>query len=90
VPTEPAVSRPTVVIAGATGFVGRALAYALAPDHHVEGLSRGARAPDADVAEWRACDLFSLLDAERALAGADLVVNLVHSMMPCAWLTRGE
>ena len=87
---EPAVSRPTVVLAGATGFVGRALARAIAPDHRVVGLSRGARAPDADVAEWRACDLFSLLDAERALAGADLAVYLVHSMMPSARLTQGS
>jgi uncharacterized protein YbjT (DUF2867 family) len=78
-----------VVIAGATGFVGRALARALAPDHHVVGLSRGASAPDADVAAWRACDLFSLLDAERALEGADLAVYLVHSMMPSAHLTQG-
>ena len=87
--TEPA-SKPAVVIAGATGFVGRALAHALAPDHRVIGLSRGERAPDADVAEWRACDLFSLLDAERALEGADLAVYLVHSMMPSAHLTQGS
>ena len=78
------------MIAGATGFVGRALAHALAPDHHVVGLSRGAREPDADVAAWRACDLFSLLDAERALEGADLAVYLVHSMMPSAHLTQGS
>lgn len=88
--TEPAASKPAVVIAGATGFVGRALAHALAPDHRVIGLSRGERAPDADVAEWRACDLFSLLDAERALEGADLAVYLVHSMMPSAHLTQGS
>ena len=88
--TEPAAPRPTVVIAGATGFVGRALAHALAPDHHVVGLSRGAREPDADVAAWRGCDLFSLLDAERALEGADLAVYLVHSMMPSAHLTQGS
>lgn len=86
----PPDAKPTVVVAGATGFVGQALARALHPDHRVVGLSRGERQPDEHVAEWRACDLFSLLDAERALAGADLAVYLVHSMMPSAKLTQGS
>lgn len=83
-------ARPTVVIAGATGFVGRALARALAGEYRVVGLSRATKQPSADVAEWRACDLFSLLDAERALEGADYAVYLVHSMMPSAHLTQGS
>ena len=82
--------RKTIVIAGATGFVGRALAPALAPTARVIGLSRGARTPDSVYAEWRACDLFSLLDAEHALEGADVAFYLVHSMMPSAHLTQGH
>ena len=39
--------------------------------------------------EWRACDLFSMLDAEKALAGADVAVYLVHSMRPSAQLSQG-
>ncbi len=84
------LNKPVVVMAGASGFVGKALARALAPDHTVVGLSRGARPPGGHVAEWRTCDLFSLLDAERALAGADYAVYLVHSMMPSARLTQGS
>jgi uncharacterized protein YbjT (DUF2867 family) len=82
---------PTVVVAGAAGFVGRALLAALAGSFHRVGLSR-SRAPGvgADGVEWRACDLFSLLDAERGLAGADVAVYLVHSMLPSAHLTQGR
>ncbi|MCB9540487.1 MAG: NAD(P)H-binding protein [Myxococcales bacterium] len=82
---------PTVVVAGAAGFVGRALLDALAGDAHRVGLSRSRRPGVAeDGVEWRACDLFSLLDAERGLAGADLAVYLVHSMLPSAHLTQGR
>src|SRR5689334_17484332 len=89
---EPA-TRPTVVIAGATGFVGRALAPLLARRYHVVGLSRSARAPgphDVGIAEWRKADLFSLKDTDAALAGARYAVYLVHSMMPSARLSQGS
>ena len=105
-------TRPTVAVAGATGFVGTAVRAALAPDFHVVGLTRSAtraaQAGDEDAAvaadaattddvpapvpgetEWRRCDLFSLLQVERALAGVDIAVYLVHSMLPSARLTQG-
>lgn len=80
-----------VVVAGASGFVGRALLPALSQRHDVVALSRdvGGRA-DGERVTWRACDLFNLLDAERALAGADVAVYLVHSMMPSAELTQAS
>lgn len=90
-PATPAL--PTVVIAGATGFVGRALAPRLAQRCKVIGLSRSARAPgpgDVGIAAWRKCDLFSLRDTEQALAGARWAVYLVHSMMPSARLSQGD
>ena len=79
-----------MAIAGASGFVGRALARALEPTHHVIGLGRTARASDSGHAAWRRCDLFSLLEAERGLAGADVAVYLVHSMLPASRLTQGR
>ena len=82
--------RLRVVIAGASGFVGRALARALAADFDVVGLSRVERPRGPDGVEWRACDLFSLLDTEKGVAGADVVFYLVHSMMPSARLTQGS
>lgn len=90
-------TRATVAIAGATGFVGRALAGSLVADYKVVGLSRvpPARsdpipaAPEEPV-EWRRCDLFSLLQAEKALAGAQSAFYLVHSMLSSARLTQGS
>lgn len=83
--------KPVVAVAGATGFIGRALAPALGEAVSLRGLSRSAR-PDGrgGYATWRACDLFSLRDAERALEGAHTAVYLVHSMMPSARLTQGS
>jgi uncharacterized protein YbjT (DUF2867 family) len=81
--------RGRVAIAGATGFVGKALIDALAADQDVIALSRSARPSPTVGVDWRACDLFSLRDAERGLAGADTAFYLVHSMMPSARLTQG-
>lgn len=82
--------KPTLVIAGASGFIGQALAPALADRFHVVGLSRSVREPGRGFAEYRACDLFSLAQAEDALEGAEYAVYLVHNMMPSARLTQGD
>jgi len=83
-------SRPKVAIAGASGFVGRALAPALSDSFHVVGLSRSMREPGAGFDEYRMCDLFSLREAEGALEGVEYAVYLVHNMMPSARLTQGD
>lgn len=86
-------TRPqTIAVAGASGFVGRHLCRSLAEaGHRVVALSRSGRAPvDHPAVEGRACDLFSLLDLERALAGAEQAVYLVHSMLPSARLTQAS
>ncbi|MEM9555798.1 MAG: NAD-dependent epimerase/dehydratase family protein [Acidobacteriota bacterium] len=91
-PTER--ERPTVAIAGATGFVGTALRHALADSYRFIGLTRSPtraeRADDPTVAEWRRCDLFSLRDVTRALDCVDYAIYLVHSMLPSARLTQGD
>ncbi|MFM8230130.1 MAG: NAD-dependent epimerase/dehydratase family protein, partial [Chthoniobacterales bacterium] len=81
-------SRPTVVVAGASGFVGMALLPVLAENFDVVALSRSAN-PELPRVRWTRCDLFSLLQTERALQGADYVVYLVHSMLP-ARLTQAR
>lgn len=86
-------ARPRVAVAGATGFVGRALVPALVEHADVIALRRSAPPEDArrdGPVEWRRCDLFSLRETEAALAGADVAVYLVHSMMPSARLTQGR
>lgn len=91
-----ASSRPIVAVAGATGFVGSALLTALTPRFRCRGLTRDQAPPapthDDDApatVEWRRCDLFSLLELEQALAGADYAIYLVHSMSPGSRLTQG-
>ena len=85
-------SRPTVAIAGATGFVGTALRPRLAERFSVVGLTRSparaARKDPADPVRWRHCDLYSLLSLERAMEGVDYAVYLVHSMLPSSRLPR--
>lgn len=80
--------RPVVVVAGASGFVGTALLPVLARTCDVVALSRSGSASLPGV-RWERCDLFSLLQTERALAGADYAVYLVHSMLP-ARLTQAN
>ncbi len=88
----------TVAIAGATGFIGRALtASLLTRGHRVVGITRhnvpercvihpGFRCP----VEWRKADLYSMYQCERALEGVHTAFYLVHSMLPSARLTQGR
>lgn len=79
-----------IVIAGATGFIGKALAEELAGEYRVIGLTRRQPSKDCPSIEWRHCDLFSLFECEQALAGTDVAFYLVHSMLPSARLTQGN
>lgn len=80
-----------VLIAGASGFVGKQLIERIlsTTDHQIIALSRGAR-ENCERVEWRKGDLFSLLDTEKAVAGADYAIYLVHSMLPSAKLSQGS
>lgn len=79
-----------VAVAGASGFVGKALLETLKSEHDVVAFSRSAKIPNDSRIEWRSCDLFSMLDAEKALQGVDVAIYLVHSMRPSAHLTQGS
>ncbi len=87
--------RPTVVLAGATGFVGTALREALADSYDIVALTRSpVRAQKNSEAtpreEWHHCDLFSPYDIKTQLEGADYAIYLVHSMLPSSRLTQAE
>lgn len=93
---ESSLARPIqkIVIAGASGFVGRALIEILRTQYDIIALSRSpARIEPAEGSkkqiEWRQCDLFSLLETEAGVQGADMGFYLVHSMMPSARLSQG-
>jgi len=83
-----------VAIAGASGFIGTALAPELAVRHKVLALTRSpARAAAASSVPgltWRHCDLFCAPDLEAALAGIDVAVYLVHSLAPSSRLTQAR
>jgi uncharacterized protein YbjT (DUF2867 family) len=80
-----------IAVAGATGFVGQALMYALGGQQKLIGLSRSVpeQSPHPNW-QWRSCNLFNLLNTEQALAGAKTAFYLVHSMMPPETLAQGH
>lgn len=85
---------PTVVVAGASGFIGRPLIEELTRRFRVVALTRSAESarrkhPQLPV-EWVSCDLYSLSSVESALANADYAVYLVHSMLPTGGLTQAS
>ena len=81
--------KPLVALTGASGFIGGALAQALRDRFVVRGVGRANAAPaGVAVDAWQRADLFNLKDAEQALAGAQVAIYLVHSMMPSARLTQ--
>lgn len=83
----------TIAIAGASGFIGRALQHFLIENttHKLVCLSRRDKSnSDTDRVEWRQCDLFSMKDIEAGLKDCDFGIYLVHSMLPSARLTQGD
>jgi len=70
--------RRTIAVAGATGFVGRALVAELVKAHDVLALSR--HEPTIAGARGRAVDVGDEESAATALAGCDAAYYLVHSL----------
>lgn len=84
--------KPTVAIAGATGFIGRWFMERYRHKYRFLALSRRQRKPhpeDPDI-EWRQVELFSLSSTYEALRGADYAIYLVHSMQPSTRLNQGS
>jgi len=83
--------KPTVVIAGATGFIGRWFIDRYRHKYNIIALSRRTMEPDPNPGvEWREVELYSLSSTENALEGADLAIYLVHSMHPSTRLNQGS
>ncbi len=77
----PQTSR-SVLVTGATGFVGRALLPELVrAGHQVRATTRVvARAAPTKGVDWIRCDIDVRSDVERALEGVDAAYFLVHGM----------
>lgn len=80
-----------ILIAGASGFIGRALIDRLLQNEDIEivGLSRGTRESHHPRLVWKKCDLFSLKDISLSMKDCTEAYYLVHSMLPSASLSQG-
>ncbi|SNZ17139.1 Uncharacterized conserved protein YbjT, contains NAD(P)-binding and DUF2867 domains [Terribacillus aidingensis] len=83
--------RPVVALSGASGYIGSRLLEKLKKSFDIIALSRsGDKRENTEQVTWRSCDLFSQVDTEKGLKGADIAVYLVHSMKPSAKLTQAS
>ena len=80
-----------IVLAGATGFIGRWIIKEFQDDYHIIALSRKkvVTNPNSKIL-WRTVDLYSMSSTEKALEGADIAIYLVHSMQPSTRLNQGK
>ena len=85
---------PKIVVAGASGYIGRAIIPRLLekfPNAEITALSRSQQQSDDHRIVWKACDLFSIESIEKALPKTfELAFYLVHSMGPTAQLDQGS
>lgn len=86
------MNKGTVVIAGASGFVGRYLIEALSKEgYSIVALSRRNRSNEnKEGLTWITCDLFSRKDTLNALENCNIAFYLTHSMIPSARLSQGH
>jgi uncharacterized protein YbjT (DUF2867 family) len=86
------VRKKKIVIAGHSGYIGKALVSELKKLNKYElvGISRNAASSDDDDYTVRKANLFSMLEAENALEGGDIGIFLVHSMSPNDRLAQGR
>ncbi|MCC5919777.1 MAG: NAD(P)H-binding protein [Cyclobacteriaceae bacterium] len=80
-----------VVIAGATGFIGRFFIEAYRHKYHIIALSRKKVKdnPYPEV-EWRQVEMYSITSTMEAVKGADYAIYLVHSMNAATRLNQGS
>ena len=83
--------RQKIVLAGATGFIGRWIIEVFQNDFQIIALSRKKvkNNPNQNIL-WKEVDLYSMSSTELALEGADIAIYLVHSMLPSTRLNQGK
>lgn len=82
--------KPTLVIAGASGFIGRWFISEYSHKYNIRALSRAEVVPNQDSnVQWEKVNLYSLSSTTKALEGADYALYLVHSMAPSSRLNQG-
>jgi len=83
--------KKTIVIAGATGFIGKWFIEKYKEEFNIIALSRSKiKNSNNDQVQWKQVDLYSISSTTNALNGADIGIYLVHSMMPSTRLNQGD
>jgi nucleoside-diphosphate-sugar epimerase len=83
--------KKTIVIAGATGFIGRWFMDTYSAKYNIIALSRKeVKEQPKNGIEWRKVELYSITDTTKVLNGADYALYLVHSMTPSTRLNQGN
>ena len=82
--------KKTIVIAGATGFIGKWFIEKYKEEFNIIALSRSKiKHSNNDQVQWKQVDLYSISSTTDALNGADIGIYLV-SMMPSTRLNKGD
>jgi len=83
--------KPKLVIAGATGFIGRWFIERYKHKYEIIALSRRKAIPESTDPQvtWRQVELYSLSQTTAVLRDADYALYLVHSMQPTTRLSQG-
>ena len=85
------VSKPTVAIAGAGGYVGRWFIHHFRHKYNIIALSR-KEVKDNPYPEvtWKQVELYSISSTVEVLKGVDVAIYLVHSMNASTRLNQGS
>ena len=80
-----------IVIAGATGFIGRWIIKNFKNEYDIVALSRKEVSNNQDKnIIWKKVDLYSITSTEKALEDCDVAIYLVHSMQPSSRLNQSK
>ena len=74
--------KQTIVLAGATGFIGRWIIEEFQDDYQIIALSRKkVKTNPNEKIIWRTVDLYSMSSTEKALQGGDIAVYLASTVI---------
>lgn len=79
-----------ILLTGASGYIGGNLMENLKEEYEIIAVSRNIdNKEDEENVTWKEADLYSQLDVEKVMEGADIAIYLVHSMQPSSKLDQG-
>jgi nucleoside-diphosphate-sugar epimerase len=83
-----------IAVAGSTGFVGAAVIDDLKSDHNIVALTRSVskmrEQVDHEPVLWKTCRTHNLDSVTASLRNCDVLIYLIHSMVPSSRLTQAS